>query len=55
MKNFEEQIEWLAENGILIPETASLERLILTLNEAAFSQKEISDDAFHDACRFFVC
>jgi len=50
MKNFEEQVSWLAENGSLTPNAASLERLLQTLNEAAYSQKEISDEAFHDAC-----
>ncbi|MDE6844516.1 MAG: transglutaminase-like domain-containing protein [Lachnospiraceae bacterium] len=51
MKNFEEQIAWLAENGFLNQNWACLEDLIQTLNEAAFSQREISAEAFDEACR----
>lgn len=51
MKNFEEQIAWLAENGFLAQETACLDHLIQILNEAAFSQREISVKDFDMACR----
>lgn len=51
MKNFEEQVWWLSEQKILTADAASLECLIRTLNEAAFSKKEISADAFASACR----
>lgn len=54
LKNFEEQIAWLAGNGNLKLETASLERLAGALNEAAFSQDEISDEMFLDACRLLA-
>lgn len=48
-KNFEEQISWLVKGGFLASETASPQRLIRTLNEAAYSPKEISGEAFDDA------
>lgn len=46
MINFEEQIAWLAENEILTADTPSLEQLLHTLNEAAFSPREITVEAF---------
>lgn len=49
--NFEEQVAWLAENEILTADTPSLERLIRTLNDAAFSPREISGEAFAAACK----
>ncbi|MDE6065157.1 MAG: hypothetical protein K2G20_11345, partial [Lachnospiraceae bacterium] len=58
-KNFEEQVSWLAKCG-LFPlgaetkteiKTASRERLIQTLNEAAYSLKEISGEAFDTAMK----
>lgn len=51
MKNFEEQIAWLAGNGFLVQDQACLEDMIQILNEAAFSQREISDEAFERTCR----
>ena len=51
MKNFEEQIAWLAEGGFMTQDKDCLEDLIQTLNEAAFSQREISVEAFDMACR----
>ena len=52
-KNFEEQVSLLAQCGLLPLEaetkTTSLERLIQTLNEAAYSPKEISGEAFDAA------
>lgn len=51
MKKFEEQIAWLAGNGFLVQDQACLEDMIQILNEAAFSQREISDEAFDRACR----
>ena len=51
-KNFEEQVSLLAQKEILVLETASLKCLIQTLNEAAFSQKEISEEALGYASGF---
>lgn len=51
LKNFEEQVNWLSEQKILTADTASLACLIRTLNEAAFAKREISADAFENACR----
>lgn len=51
MKNFEEQIMWLSENEILVQDAVCLKDLIQALNEAAFSPREISDEAFAKACR----
>lgn len=49
-KNFEEQVSLLAKCGLLPLEAeVSLERLIRTLNEAAYSPKEISGEAFDAA------
>ena len=49
-KNFEEQVSLLAKCGFLPSETeASFECLIQTLNEAAYSPKEISGEAFDAA------
>lgn len=48
-KNFEEQITWLAGHEILTAETFSPERLIQILNEAAFSAREISIEAYEEA------
>lgn len=56
-KNFEEQVSRLAKYGFFSLgsetkteiKTASLERLIQTLNEAAYSLKEISGEAFDAA------
>lgn len=48
-KNFEEQIAWLAGHGILTAEVFSPERLIQILNEAAFSAREISIEAYEEA------
>lgn len=48
-KNFEEQISWLAGHDILTAETFSPERLILILNEAAYSAREISIEAYEEA------
>lgn len=50
-KNFEEQVTLLAQKELLKSETASLERLIQTLNEAAFSQSEIDEETFAAAYR----
>lgn len=56
-KNFEEQVFWLAKCGFFSLgaetkaeiKTASLERFIQILNEAAYSRKEISGEAFDTA------
>ena len=49
-RNFEEQVSLLAQNKLLTLETASFEHLIQTLNEAAFSQKEITEETFDEIC-----
>lgn len=51
MKNFEEQVAWLAENNILTQDEAQLSYLIRTLNEAAFSQREITAEALAETCK----
>lgn len=48
-KNFEEQVAWLAARGLLTTETAPLKCLTRALNEAAYSQKEISAKTFDNA------
>ncbi|MBD5536482.1 MAG: transglutaminase domain-containing protein [Lachnospiraceae bacterium] len=49
-KNFEEQVFWLAECGFFpLGEETKTEILIQTLNEAAYSLKEISGEAFNAA------
>lgn len=53
-KNFEEQAAWLASHGFLTTEAASFERLVRTLNEAAYSQKEISGEAFDAAVKLLT-
>lgn len=45
-KNFEEQVSLLAQKEILKSGTAAPEHLIQVLNEAAFSQAEIDEEAF---------
>ena len=51
MKNFEEQVAWLAEGEFLTQDTSCLKNLIHTLNEAAFSQREITVEDFDTACQ----
>lgn len=51
-KNFEEQVSWLAGNNILTQDASSQESLIQTLNKAAFSQREISSEAYDHAMNF---
>lgn len=45
-KNFEEQVSLLVQRGIWTMETASVEHMILVLNQAAFSHTEISEKTF---------
>lgn len=50
-KNFEEQVAWLAAQGILTQDDDGTADLIRILNEAAFSRREISEEEFAAACR----
>ncbi|MBD5486085.1 MAG: transglutaminase domain-containing protein [Lachnospiraceae bacterium] len=49
LKSFEEQIAWLVEHGVLTGENGSAEKLLRTLNEAAYGPGEISVEAFEEA------
>lgn len=49
LKSFEEQIAWLVAHGNLPGENGSAEKLIRTLNEAAYGPEEISVEAFEEA------
>ncbi len=53
MKNFEEQVEWLAENNIITQDPEKLARLIRILNEAAFAPNEITEEAFAEGAAYF--
>lgn len=52
MKNFEEQVAWLAENNIITRDEEKLERLIRILNEAAFAPDEITEEAFAEGLSY---
>lgn len=54
MKNFEEQVAWLAENNIITRDEEKLERLIRILNEAAFAPNEITEEAFAEGLSYLV-
>ncbi|MDE6739920.1 MAG: hypothetical protein K2K07_12590, partial [Lachnospiraceae bacterium] len=53
LKSFEEQIAWLVAHGVLTGENSSAEKLVRTLNEAAYGPGEISVEAFEEMS--FVC
>lgn len=54
LKSFEEQIAWLTAHGVLSDENGIPGKLIRILNEAAFSPKEISVEAFEEACAWMA-
>ena len=54
LKSFEEQIAWLTAHRMLSAHSPSAEELILTLNKAAFSGKEISAEEFCEACQWMA-
>lgn len=45
-KNFEEQVSLLVQRGVWTMDTVSLEHLVQALNQAAFSQTELSEETF---------
>lgn len=51
LKSFEEQITWLTAHGMLSAHSSSAGELLITLNKAAFSGKEISTEEFCEACK----
>lgn len=51
LKNYEEQVAWLAGHSLLPQDNTQLSALVRTLNEAAFSPREISEETFTEACR----
>lgn len=53
-KNFEEQIAWLAAEGILPPDDSVSAELTRVLDKAAFSRREISEEEFSEACRKLI-
>ena len=54
LKSFEEQIAWLDTHGELSAHSSSAGELLLTLNKAAFSGKEISAEEFCEACKWMA-
>lgn len=54
LKSFEEQIAWLDAHGTLSAHSSSAGELLLTLNKAAFSDKEISAEEFREACKWMA-